>query len=229
MVQIFNKIVAWTYETVFGESARTGYDGSLELQGILRVAAGDPSKSVSYVSNNFLNLPEMICIGNERLRLSDYTKFLVEGSSMVPRGVLSGDLLLCKSGSETVSQYSIVSVDREYYDKKNKDLKFDFKLRHTLTQVNTAETEESLIERLEKINPDILLDENKDHFRKKYREACKYLRDSKRQVVLSETFHNGRLRYSFFPADLIRYDALYALRRLGGHWKVINLKEECPA
>lgn len=229
MTQIFKKIVAWTYETVFGESARTVCDGSLESQGIKRVAAGDPSKSVSYVSSNFLNLPAEVWCGGERLTLSEYSRFLVEGSSMVPRGVLSGDLLLCKSGAQSESRFAIVSVDKDYYDDKNKELKFDFKLRHTLLQVSESETEEALAGRLEKINPDILLDENKENFRKKYKGAARYLDDPKRQVFVSETFRNGHLRYSFNPVDLISYSALYAMRRMGDHWKVINLKEECPA
>lgn len=181
------------------------------------VAAGDPAHGVQTLSDSDC-LPPIINIGNEPVKTYEFKQFNVDGSSMSPERISNGDTLLCSivSKEERKSipngQYVIVKTDKDYYAKKHKLVRFDHKLRRTVTLVGNQESFEQLIARLESedLEDSILLDCNKEALKEKFEESHKYYEDFD-SMMLSVTYREGQIRYSFHPSSLIEYKAVYVV------------------
>ena len=117
----------------------------------------------------------------------------------------------------------VIAVDKKYYESKNKELKFDYKLRHTLFRVPVGISIEQLIDSLKKITNSIFLEENQKNLEIKYNEAIGFYKD-KKELMLSVTYRKGNLRYSFHPVDLIQYVAEYVLKHNGEEWRAKKLE-----
>ena len=96
--------------------------------------------------------------------------------------------------------------------KKHKQVRFDHKLRRTVTLVGNQESFEQLIARLESedLEDSILLDDNKEALKEKFEESHKYYEDFD-SMMLSVTYREGQIRYSFHPSSLIEYKAVYVV------------------
>lgn len=155
--------------------------------------------------------------------------FTVEGSSMSPEDISNGDKLLCREVEADAiklieqGKFAVIAVDRKYYEYKNKELKFDYKLRHTLFRVPVGISIEQLIDSLKKITNSIFLEKNQKNLRSKYDEAIEFY-GNERELMLSVTYRKGELRYSFHPIDLIKYVAEYVLKHNGEEWRAKKLE-----
>lgn len=155
--------------------------------------------------------------------------FTVEGSSMSPEDISNGDKLLCRKIDTDAAKligkgkFVVIAVDKEYYESKNKELKFDYKLRHTLFRVPVGISIEQLIDSLKKITNSIFLEENQENLEIKYNEAIGFYKD-KKELMLSVTYRKGNLRYSFHPVDLIQYVTEYVLKHNGEEWRAKKLE-----
>lgn len=205
----------------FGEEP-VAIDGNSEVSGIKRVAAGDPTIGLVPLKG-LEELPDNLQIGlDETINNSDYTIFEVIGSSMSPEGISNGDRLLCKEVSDEEARqigkgvFAIIEVDPAYYEAKNKELKYGFKLRHTLYNMPVGTTFEELKNSLKGVTTSIALDKNLELLKSKYNEAVGFYGD--RPLMLSVTYKEGVLRYSFHPVDLIKYKAVYVLKYYDKGW-----------
>lgn len=231
LINILNmkQLVSNLYHFVFGEEVRTN---GMDADGTIRVAAGDPTLSVTPLKGLEL-LPDRVPCENSMLDISGYRHpeepriFTVEGSSMSPEDISNGDKLLCieVDAIKSIEQgkLAVIAVDREYYKSKNKELKFDYKLRHTLFNVPVGISIEKLIDFLKKITNSIFLVENQENLKTKYNEAIGFY-GNERELMLSVTYRKGKLRYSFHPIDLIKYVAEYVLKHNGEEWRAKKLE-----
>ncbi|WP_288154929.1 hypothetical protein [Phocaeicola sartorii] len=199
------------------------------VDGTIRVAAGDPTLNVSSLKGLEM-LPAKVPCENSVIDISEYERlnegaliFTVEGSSMSPEDVSDGDKLLCRRADDNIiksigeGKFAVISVDPEYYQAKDRELKFEYKLRHTLLRVPLGVSSDELIDSLKKITNSIFLTENQKNLRTKYSEAIKFYGDE-RELMLSVTYRKGDLRYSFHPINLIKYVAEYVLKHNGKKW-----------
>ena len=180
-------------------------------------------------------LPDRVPCENSMLDISGYRYseepkiFTVEGSSMSPEDISNGDKLLCREVEADAiklieqGKFAVIAVDRKYYEYKNKELKFDYKLRHTLFRVPVGISIEQLIDSLKKITNSIFLEKNQKNLRSKYDEAIEFY-GNERELMLSVTYRKGELRYSFHPIDLIKYVAEYVLKHNGEEWRAKKLE-----
>ena len=166
------------------------------------VAAGDPA----------LPIRQTISSNSKGFELSDYEdidtrryeKFMVTGNSMLPKGIKDGDCLFvesCPDGYHS-GDFIIVSVDKEYYRKYNpKHPIYNYKLRYALYEVNPTFSVSDIIDSIKDFHYEIYLKENQEQLVKKWdkaRTAYPY-----EPLMLSTTYHDGELRYSFHPCRLI--------------------------
>lgn len=198
------------------------------IKGTNRVAAGDPTKGVR-ILKSIGNLPEKLKYDDEIIDVMSYTAFDVVGSSMSPEGISDGDRLLCepiKENSEIApSTFIIIKTDEDYYRWKNRELKFEYKLRCSLTGLPISQTIDELIEDLENKTNSILLPENQKILRAKFKDAHEFYDNEKgtRSLMLSITYREGALRYSFHPTSLVKYKAVYVLKNNNGEWTIKKL------
>lgn len=165
------------------------------------VVAGDPaSGSISNASpiNTGVTLSE-----NKR-------QFVVCGNSMSPRNIDDGDNLivsLINPLRDPINEgdYLVVKVDPTYYEKE-KPL-FEYKLRCAIMVIEDGWTEDQIIEKLKEMDsqPEIWLGMYQRNLRKKFRKARRHYSDG--ELMLSCTYKNGILRYSFHKLDFIKYKA----------------------
>lgn len=153
------QLVSNLYHFAFGREVHTN---GMNADGTMSVAAGDPTLSVTPLKGLEM-LPDRIPCENSMLDISEYKQsenpliFTVEGSSMSPEDISNGDKLLCRKVDTDAAKligkgkFVVIAVDKEYYDSKNKELKFDYKLRHTLFRVPVGISIEQLIDSLKKI------------------------------------------------------------------------------
>lgn len=196
--------------------------GKRYLSGTYRVAAGDPTKGVR-ILNGMGNLPEKLKCDDEIIEVLKYTVFEVDGSSMSSEGISEGDRLLgvpVKETSEiTFRSFIIIKTDEEYYNWKKRELKFEYKLRYSLTEFPISLTVDSLIEELKTKTNSILLPENEENLRAKFKDAHDFYDDKGiTELMLSVTYREGVLRYSFHPTSLVKYKAIYVLKCNNGEW-----------
>ncbi|KAB4434929.1 hypothetical protein GAO02_12260 [Bacteroides thetaiotaomicron] len=225
------QLVSNLYHFAFGEEVRTN---GMDADGTIRVSAGDPTLSVTPLKGLEL-LPDRVPCENSMLDISGYRYseepkiFTVEGSSMSPEDISNGDKLLCREVEADAiklieqGKFAVIAVDRKYYEYKNKELKFDYKLRHTLFRVPVGISIEQLIDSLKKITNSIFLEKNQKNLRSKYDEAIEFY-GNERELMLSVTYRKGELRYSFHPIDLIKYVAEYVLKHNGEEWRAKKLE-----
>lgn len=181
------------------------------------VAAGDPAHGVQ-TANDSNCLPTIMSIDSELVETYKFHQFNVNGSSMSPERISNGDALLCsvvekgERGKVQSGEYVIVKADEEYYAKKNKRVRFDYKLRRTVCPVGQKESFEDLVDRLDKddLEDSVLLDCNRTALREKFDESHRYYEDFD-SMMLSVTYREGQIRYSFHPSSLIEYKAVYVV------------------
>ena len=194
-----------------------------EINGIKRVAAGDPTIVRAPIKGQD-ELPKTIKTGSGNfIDVSKYTVFEVIGSSMSPEDISNGDKLLCElvtaEEATTIQKgvFAIIEVDPAYYEAKHKSLKYGYKLRHTLYNIPVGTSIEDLKESLKGVTTSIALPKNKKLLESKYKEALDFYK--KCHLMLSLTYKEGVLRYSFHPVNLIKYKAVYLLKYNGTDWR----------
>lgn len=216
------------YMEMFGEEPVVITVDNCKKSGRNCVAAGDPAIGLAPVKRPDEQIPLKIPIdSNSEISLSEYDVFDVFGTSMSPEEIDNGDRLLCKevtleeASAMQKGVFAVIAVDPEYYKKKNKHLQYDFKLRHTLYNMPIGTSIEDLIISLKGVTSSIILPKNQTLLRTKYEETVGFYQD--RHLMLSLTYKEGSLRYSFHPVDLIRYKADYVLKHNAAGWYVKKL------
>lgn len=177
-----------------------------------QVAAGDPANSL-YNTDVSIKAIDKIT----KIDPADYMTLVVDGWSMYPEGISDGDILLCEEVNKETEmnlengKYVIIEVDKAYYRHMNKIAKYDLKLRKTVCKVAPHTTFEKLLIDLAAVDDSILLKENQILLKKKYEETYRFYNHDHncREMMLSITYDEGRLRYSFHPTDSIKYIARY--------------------
>ena len=186
---------------------------------ILRVAAGDPSLPISQPEKD-VKIPETIVVDEHEINVKDYTLYEVSGNSMSPKDIKDGNSLLVKESIEGYKggDFIIVSVDKEYYKKYNpKTALYDFKLRYAIMEVSPTMTTANIISSIRDRHFEIVLEKNQRKLENKYGKARKaYPND---QLMLSTTYHDGVLCYSFHPIKLIVGKAFYTFYYVNGELK----------
>lgn len=209
------------YLWFFGEE-RIDYTAIDNKNGIKRVAAGDPSIGLLPVKGLPI-LPQLVKTETgDTIDICEFQVFEIIGSSMSPEGLDNGDYLLSVAvpSKDTPSlgkgTFAIIKVDPDYYNSKGKELKYKYKLRHTLFNVPTGTTKELLMSSLKNLTASVALKKNQELLVSKYDEAISFYKD--RSLMLSLTYKEGVLRYSFHPVDLIEYKARYVLKHGRSGW-----------
>lgn len=186
---------------------------------ILRVAAGDPALPISLYDKD-VKLPETIVADSLTINVKDYTPYIVSGNSMSPKCIKDGNFLLVKESPEGYKggDFIIVSVDKDYYKKYNpKTALYDFKLRYAIMEVSPSMASSDIIASIKDEHFEIVLEENQRKLENKYGKARKAYPDE--QLMLSTTYHDGVLCYSFHPVRLIVGKAFYKLYHVNGELK----------
>lgn len=220
---ILNKLIKNIVELCFTEKSWVGDYGRAASN---RVAAGDPAKGV-HPGENDGSIPKLIECDGCQVNTENFLQFIVDGDSMLPEGISSGDTLLCDPVEPEVlsakdKKFVVIKVDEEYYKYKGKDLKFDYKLRRTLYKVPVNPDFNSFISELKKFEDSVLLKENEKSLKEKFEDVYKFY-PSNKEMMLSITYRDGKLRYSFHPVELITYVAKYLVKRNNDTYKVIEL------
>ena len=171
------------------------------------VAAGDPTK-IAPINEVRQILPQKFDIGPNEISTSDYYVFQVSGNSMNPEGIENGDLLLTKEvhGTEDLhtGDFLIIAVDESVNTEKT--FVYDFKLRRFLLTTK-GEDVNSLIDRLKAISPEMNLEKYQNSLRKKYQNAINMYPN--KELIVSTTYKEGTIVYSFFPSEFVRYRAAF--------------------
>lgn len=178
--------------------------GQEDNDGLPRVAAGDPALSV-VTSVSEYEIPDSFNISGKQIDSNKYNKYLVTGNSMLPKGIVDGDWLLVdkdKAVDYREGDFLIIKVDRDYYKKYNpKHVKYDYKLRRALKRVACGMTAEQIVEDVKNIHFELNIESNKKYMSDKYEKARKAYPDD--ELMLSTTYHDGHICYSFHPIRFI--------------------------
>lgn len=181
----------------FGMADILNVNESLEAPDYM-VIAGDPVHRVDF-SNKLLKLSE-----EEK---NGWKQFVIDGNSMSPRGLENGDNLLVseidKSYIIKEGDFLLLTVDPDYYvgEKPN----YKLKLRYTIMRIDSSWDADTIIEKMKANDSqeEIWLSSYQNKLRKKFQKARAHYKDC--DLVLSVTYKNGRLDYSFHSVDYIRY------------------------
>lgn len=165
------------------------------------VVAGDPASStVSCLSP--ISIEASVGEGKRQ--------FVVCGNSMSPRNIDDGDNLIASpinAGNDLISagDFLVVRVDPTYYEGETP--LFDYKLRCAIMVVEDGWSDDDIIEKLKDMDsqPEIWLGMYQKNLREKFRKARRHYPTGK--LMLSCTYKNGILRYSFHRLDFIEYRA----------------------
>lgn len=165
------------------------------------VVAGDPaSGTVSCLST--INIGTKIG--------EDKRQFVVCGNSMSPRNIDDGDNLIASrinAESDIIKEgdFLVVKVDPSYYEGETP--LFDFKLRCAIMIVEDGWSDDDIIKKLKDMDsqPEIWLGMYQRNLREKFHKARRHYPTGK--LMLSCTYKNGILRYSFHKLDFIEYRA----------------------
>ena len=172
--------------------------------GIKCVAAGDPALPCadSRVPNEIHELTE---VEGQQINLASFEQFTVCGNSMLPQRIANGNTILVRKlplDEYQSGNFLVISVDREYYKKyKPKTVVYQYKLRKAMFRVEVGVDKEELIRRLKKHDYTAYLDDMQEYAIQKYKKARTAYPD--KELMLSTTYHDGELKYSFHPVDLI--------------------------
>lgn len=168
------------------------------------VAAGDPSMPGTGSAHDNV-VPETITIDNMQINTSDYEPFKVCGNSMLPQFIADGNTLLVKRippTSYSKGDFLVIEVDPDYYKRYNpKTIFYKYKLRRALFRIEPGLSNEELIRRLKENDYTSYLEEMQSYAIKKYEKARAAYPD--KELMLSTTYHDGELKYSFHPIDKI--------------------------
>lgn len=179
---------------------RLGYESG----GMPRVAAGDPSLTVTPKTTKY-EIPRFFHVDGQEMKGEDFNGYLVTGNSMLPKGIADGDYLLVKKNiacDYAEGDFLIIQVDKNYYKKYNpKTVIFDYKLRRALLCVTKEMSDVQIIDRLKNTHFEINIESNQKYMARKHKEARSAYPDD--DLMLSTTYHDGRLCYSFHPKRLI--------------------------
>ena len=174
------------------------------------VAAGDPTK-IAPIAETDENLPRSFFVDSNEYKMSDFFVFQVSGNSMCPQGVENGDLLIAKKIDGTndlhTGDFLIIEVD-ESID-TGKTLVYKYKLRRFLLTTNN-EAIDALIGRLKEVSPEMYLDKYQTRFREKYKVAI--ARYPNKELVVSTTYREGAIDYSFHSSEFLRYRVVFYKR-----------------
>lgn len=190
------------------------------------VAAGDPAQEEHKKATETV-IPATVSYKGYEIKCDDFDSWVVDGYSMSPEGIDNGDVLLCKPVDSMEREnmgwgkYVVIKVDTAYYDYKKKALSFQKKLRKTLMKVAGNMDIETLVQELKKIDDSVLLTENEKNLRKKFKDIKAYYKTE--ELMLSLTYREGNLRYSFHPVSLIEFVAEYVLSKQKNSWNVNKL------
>ena len=188
------------------------------------VAAGDPAHG-GMTSDIPADFPAAFDINGTAVKTKDYEEFVVVGSSMVPKDISNGMVLLCSPISDGErnnigsGKYLIVKVDTDYYRNKNKKASFKFKLRRSLADVPENPNFDAFLEQLKETEDSLLKESNQKALKKKFDEVYKYY-PLDRPMVLSVTYRDGKIRYSFHPKDLVEFEAKYLVAKGNDGFKI---------
>lgn len=170
------------------------------------VTAGDPA-------NDLIDDGRLIHL-NQKLP-DGKMQFVVCGISMTPRGIEDGDNLIGRPIGDRQGikegQMLIIKVDPKYYPTEKPV--YDYKLRCAIMAVDTGMDADAIIEQLKgkDSQPEIWLQENQDNLRAKLEKARSIYPTDK--LMLSCTYREGKLCYSFHKIDAVEYIAETRIRR----------------
>ena len=165
------------------------------------VCAGDPANSPES-GNGLLKLnPEIV--GNKIQKR-------VDGYSQSPRGIDDGDNILMSPIDATKDpvregDFLIVKVDPDYYEDEKP--RFKYKMRCAIMIIEEDWTEDDIINRLKTMDsqPEIWLGYFQKNLRRKFQKARGHYPTGR--LMLSTTYKNGVLQYSFHKPEFIIYRA----------------------
>lgn len=193
------------------------------INGYKVVAAGNPAMA-GHKKKDVPMVPATLNDGKKAIITEDYEKYIVDGYSMFLEGIDNSDVLLCKSMPEDelnrigFGKFVIIKVDEEYYKAKKQELTFDSKLRKTLMKVPVGMTDDEILATLKDIDSSALLPENQKRLKEKYKEITSFYHN--RELMLSKTYREGSLRYSFHPVNLIISEVVYVVKNTEQGWGV---------
>ena len=169
-----------------------------------RVAAGDPAVPSSRTEDN-QPMSQHIAVDGRQVDLSQMESFRVCGNSMLPQDIADGDSLFVRqlpADQYKAGDFLVIQVDENYYRKyKPKTLVYSYKLRRALLRLEPGVGNDEMISRLKELDNAAYLEDMQRYAMRKYQKARQAYPD--RELMLSTTYHDGELKYSFHPVDLI--------------------------
>lgn len=172
--------------------------------GIKCVAAGDPALPGAQTESN-LPVLQFIEVDGRRMDLSQLESFRVCGNSMLPQDIADGDCLFVRqlpAEQYQAGDFLVIQVDEDYYRKyKPKTLVYSYKLRRALLRLEPGVGNDEMISRLKELDNAAYLEDMQRYAIRKYQKARQVYPD--RELMLSTTYHDGELKYSFHPIDLV--------------------------
>lgn len=188
------------------------------------VAAGDPAHG-GMASNLPADFPTKFHLDDTDIITDEYETFVVDGSSMAAEDISNGMVLLCKK-TEAANQdalrtgkYLIVRIDPEYYESKGKKVNFKHKLRRSLAVVPQNPEPTRFLTDIKRDVDSLLIAKNQEAFKKKFDEAYGFY-DKTEPMILSVTYRDGHVRYSFHPKRLVEYMAEYVVAKSDGRYEI---------
>jgi len=192
MNEVVRQLLNFGMADIFNESEASKVESYL-------VAAGDPASSMTHY-DHLIELKDSVRMGRRQ--------FAVCGNSMSPLGIDDGDNILANdfntnTGDIREGDFLIVKVDPTYY--KGERPNYEYKLRCAIMIVEESWTEEMIVNRLKQMDSqaEIWLKSYRNCLHEKYLKAKKHYNTGR--LVLSTTYKNGTLRYSFHRMDFVKY------------------------
>ena len=194
MNEVVRQLLNFGMADIFNESEASKVESYL-------VAAGDPASSMTHY-DHLIELKDSVRMGRRQ--------FAVCGNSMSPLGINDGDNILANdfntnTGDIREGDFLIVKVDPTYYEGERPN--YEYKLRCAIMIVEESWTEEMIVNRLKQMDSqaEIWLKSYRNCLHEKYLKAKKHYNTGR--LVLSTTYKNGTLRYSFHRMDFVKYKA----------------------
>lgn len=181
------------------------------------VAAGDPVSEVNDCTG-------LIDINNNHF--SDGLKqFVTCGNSMSPKDIDDGDNLLGRKfdmGADRINEgdFLILKVDPNYYSGETPN--YLHKLRCAIMTVPKDWSEQMIIDKMKEMDsqPEIWLRSYQKGLRTKLDKARRHYKNT--DLILSCTYKNGRLCYSFHDLRFVEYKVIAQIKRDNPE-KIVNL------
>lgn len=163
------------------------------------IAAGNPTKSVGLIDKKVEFEP-----GTQRMQL------IVAGDSMSPRGIYAGDRITCAAIVDPLKEdihrgtFISISVDEEYYRSNHKKSRFKYKLRCAICKIEGGLNYDEMLDVVREKEPAVYyIEEYRQEMERKFEEARKFYGINE-PLMLSITYKEGNMHYSFHPVRLIR-------------------------